>query len=153
MSLSKQAGAKQIRQRSPIVDAVSRELERKASREDLPLLVRLAEIFLAKAAPSFLQERSVEQLAQITVGVLGFLQRSRAQAVDVEVLNPELESEGWYAPVTVIRTDVSERPFIVDTIREYLRSQDLTIEHFVYPVLYVERRPSAAPRRESGASR
>jgi glutamate dehydrogenase len=57
----------------------------------------------------------------------------------VEVFNPTVQGEGWTAPVTVVRANVSERPFIVDTIREFLHSQGLAIEHIVYPLLDVER--------------
>jgi glutamate dehydrogenase len=140
MSPTQQAGPLQKRQDSPVVAAVCRELARTADPSEAVLVMRFAEIFLNKAAPDFLQERSPEQLARITTGVFRFLERARGDRVNVEVLNPELENEGWYAPVTVIRTDVSERPFIVDTIREYLRSRDLTIEHYVYPVVSVERK-------------
>ena len=120
--------------------AVCRELAHKVDRDEAALLLRFAEIFLTKAAPAFLQERTPEQLAQITLGVFRFLERAPGDAVHVEVFNPELENEGWYAPVTVIRTDVSERPFIVDTIREFLRSRELTIEQYVYPVVCIERK-------------
>jgi hypothetical protein len=39
-------------------------------------------------------------------------------------VNPDVDTEGWFAPVTVIRTNLSERPFIVDSIREFLHSED-----------------------------
>jgi glutamate dehydrogenase len=140
MSPTQQAEAPQARQDSPVVTAVCRELARKVDRAEAPLVTRFAEIFLNKAAPAFLQERNTEQLANITLGVFRFLERSPGDVVSVEVFNPELENEGWYAPVTVLRTNVSERPFIVDTIREFLRSQDLAIEHYVYPVVSVDRK-------------
>src|SRR5690606_13195934 len=41
--------------------------------------------------------------------------------------------------VTVIRTHVSERPFIVATVREYLHARDLAVERFLHPVLRVVR--------------
>ena len=51
--------------------------------------------------------------------------------------------EGWYAPVTVLRTSISERPFIVDSLREYLHDQDFLIEYLIYPVMHVERNASS----------
>ncbi|MDH3222613.1 MAG: NAD-glutamate dehydrogenase [Gemmatimonadota bacterium] len=78
-------------------------------------------------------------LARMCLGALRFLGESRPDRVDVQVVNPDEDSAGWYAPVTVIRTNVSERPFIVDTIREYLHSEELQIGRFVYPLLSVER--------------
>ena len=47
--------------------------------------------------------------------------------------------------MTVVRTCVSERPFIVDTIREFLHARGLAIEFIVYPLLHVERDASGAP--------
>jgi len=102
-------------------------------------VVAFTEIFLSRASADFLQERSTDSLAHLSLGAFRFLQRSRPGRVDVEIGNPETDGEGWYAPVTVIRTNVSERPFIVDTIREFLHAEELAIEYIVYPVLHVER--------------
>jgi glutamate dehydrogenase len=75
----------------------------------------------------------------MTLGAFRFLEGSRPFRVDVSVLNPDEAGEGWNQPVTVIRTNVSERPFIIDSIREYLNLQDLSIERMVYPILDIER--------------
>jgi glutamate dehydrogenase len=47
--------------------------------------------------------------------------------------------------VTVIRTNITERPFIVDTVREYLHAQEMAIEYIIYPVLHVERDEDGNP--------
>ena len=124
---------------SPTVAAVCRHLEREVAPEDVDLVVHFAAIFLGKASPEVLNERSTDALAHMALGAFRFLQRAQPNRVDVEILNPDIDNEGWYGPVTVMRTSISERPFIVDTIREFLHSQDLAIEHYIYPVLNVER--------------
>ncbi len=96
-------------------------------------------LFLAKASVALLEERSTDALARMCLDSFRFLDRSRPDRVDVEVLNPGEKGEGGYAPVTVVRTNVSERPFIVDTIREFLSSRELRIGHFVYPLMTVDR--------------
>lgn len=156
MSDTTEAAVKRIRKDSPTVDAVCRQLEREVGSEEAPLVVAFAEIFFSKATPDFLHERSTDALAHLALGAYRFLEASRPDRVDVDVFNPDVDNEGWYAPVTVIRTDISERPFVVDTIREYLHSQDLPIEHNVYPVLHVERTPeggiaSIKPSSEGGS--
>ncbi len=156
MSDTTEAAVKRIRKDSPTVDAVCRQLEREVDPAEAPLLVAFAEIFFSKATPDFLHERSTDALAHLALGAYRFLEASRPERVDVAVFNPDVDNEGWYAPVTVIRTDISERPFVVDTIREYLHSQDLPIEHNVYPVLHVERTADGAiaairPSSEGGA--
>jgi glutamate dehydrogenase len=139
MSDTTEAAVRRIREDSPTVDAVCRQLGREGEGEQAPLRVAFAEVFLSKATHDFLRGRSTDALAQLVEGAYRFLETSRPERVDVQVFNPDVDNEGWYAPVTVIRTNITERPFVVDTIREYLHSQDLPIEHNVYPVLHVDR--------------
>ncbi len=127
------------------MDAVCRQLEHQVDASEAKLVVEFAEIFFSKASPEFLHERSTDALAHLALGAFRFLQRARADRVDVEVGNPDVDDEGWYAPVTVVRTDISERPFIVDTIREFLHAQGLAIEYIIYPVLHVERDEEGLP--------
>ncbi|GMV04929.1 MAG: NAD-glutamate dehydrogenase [Gemmatimonadota bacterium] len=146
MSDTTESAVRRLRQDSPTVDAVCRQLERQVEDvSEAGLAVAFAEIFFSKAPPEFLHERSIDALAHLALGAFRFLQRSRKERVDVEVGNPDVGVEGWYAPVTVIRTNVSERPFIVDTIREFLHAQGLAIEYIVYPVLHVERDADGLP--------
>jgi glutamate dehydrogenase len=118
------------------LDQLCEHLERTAT-ESPELLCDFAREFVGKATRQVAQERSLEDQAAMTVGAFRFVQRSRPDRVNVEVLNPE--EEGWSAPVTVIRTSVGDRPFVVDTIREYLSAEGLVIHRFIHPVLGVER--------------
>lgn len=127
------------REHSPQIEAVRRELE---GRIDLPnpeALRDFASLFLRRAPDAFLRSRSVSDLTSVTQGVFDFVERSRPDRVEVQVLNPAPGAEGWQAPVTVVHALVSERPFVVDTIREFLHSEGLAIEYMVYPLLDVER--------------
>ena len=106
-------------------------------RPDTPLLCEFARAFFAKSPRHLLEERDADQLAAMTLGAWEFLRRARPDQVNVQVVNPE--EEGWSAGVTVLRAEVGDRPFIVDTIREYLAGQDLAIHQYVYPVLRIRR--------------
>ena len=139
MSDPSAAVVRRPREESPTIDAVSRQLERLVDSNEAESVVAFAELFLARATTVFLQGRSADALAQIALGAWRFLQDSQPDRVDVEVFNPEVDGEGWYAPVTVLRTSISERPFIVDSIREFLHHEGLSIEHLIYPVMHVER--------------
>ena len=121
------------------IEDVLQSLQNVVEENEFPLLSAFVQHFLAKAPPGLIEERGPDVLAHMCLGAFRFLQSSRPDQVDVEVLNPDEDSAGWYAPVTVIRTNVSERPFIVDTIREYLHAEDLQIGRFIYPLLSVER--------------
>ena len=100
-------------------------------------LCDFARIFFGKLPRQLLHERSMENLRAMTVAAFEFLKESRPEDVNVQVINPE--DEGWDAPATIIRAEVGDRPFIVDSIREYLSGENLTIHHYMYPVLCVER--------------
>ena len=139
MSDTSEAVVRRLREQSPAIDAVCRQLERQVDPNEAEPAVAFAEIFLSKATKEFLHERSADTLAHITLGAWRFLQKSQPDRVDVEVFNPEVENEGWFAPVTVLRTIMSERPFIVDSLREFLHAEDLSIEYLIYPVMEVER--------------
>ena len=139
MSDTSNAVVRRLREEFPTIDAVCRQLERRGDPYETDPVVAFAEIFLSKATKEFLHGRSADTLTHMTLGAWRFFQDSQPDRVDVEVFNPEVDREGWYAPVTVLRTSVSERPFIVDSLREFLNDQDLSIEYLIYPVMHVER--------------
>lgn len=139
MSDTTEAAVRRIREDSPTVDAVCRQISDHVAPEEAELAAEFASIFFSKATSDFLHGRSTDALVHLAVGAFRFLQQCRPDRADVEVFNPDLDREGWYAPVTVIRTNISERPFIVDTIREFLHAEELPIESNIYPVLHVAR--------------
>lgn len=108
------------------------------------MAIDFASIFFSKASGEFLRERSSDALAHMAIGAFRFIQESEPGRVDVEVINPDVDNEGWYSPVTVLRTHISERPFIVDTIREFLHAEGVAIEQIIYPVIHLERDASGA---------
>ena len=140
MSDTTEAADRSLREDSPAISAVRRHLRDLVDgSDDAGLVLDFARIFLARARDELLRQRLAPDLASMTLGVYRFLSESRPYRVDVSVTNPDTDGEGWDAPVTVIRTNVSERPFIIDTIREYLSAQDLVVERMVYALFDVER--------------
>jgi glutamate dehydrogenase len=115
---------------------------RSLGRADEALACEFARAFIPRVPRSVLEERPVETLAAMVLGAWEFLRRARPDQVNVEVVDPA--AEGWQAPVSVIRTEVGDRPFIVDTLREYLNAENVSILHYVYPVLRVDRGPDGA---------
>jgi len=130
---------RRLRDDSAVIESVRRLLEERSDVGDVDLLGSFAGIFLSRAPKELLRQRSPADLARMTLGAFRFLQASRSYRVDVDVRNPEHDYEDWHEPVTVIRTNVSERPFIIDTIREFLHAENLAIERMVYPMFDIER--------------
>ncbi len=118
------------------IDAICSHLQ-SAGRPDGDLLCTFARIFFANVPATLLAERSVVALSALTAGAWDFLRRARPEEVNVELTNPE--DEGWSAPATILRAEVGDRPFIVDTIREYLGAEKLAIHYYLYPVFRVVR--------------
>lgn len=140
MSDTSLAAVERLRRDFPGVETVTRLVRSLADKGEEDQAVRFTEIFLTKAPRTFLSERPAEAQARLSLGTFHFLKEGRGKGPRVQVFNPSEEGEeGWSAPVTVIRTNVSERPFIVDTIREYLHSRGLAVLHYIYPVLHVAR--------------
>jgi glutamate dehydrogenase len=95
--------------------------------------------FYRKAPKQLLEERDADSLAALTHAAFRFLDEAGGDGASVQVRNPE--EEGWRAPVTILRATIGDRPFIVDTIREFLSAENLPIQHYIYPVLAIERGP------------
>jgi glutamate dehydrogenase len=119
------------------VDEICDHLERGAPGDEAQLLCDFARRFFTRMPRGLLQERSVEQLAAMARATFEFLRHSRPERADVRVTNPE--EEDWSAPVTVVRASVRDRPFVVDTMREYLAGENVSIEHFMHPVVGTRR--------------
>src|SRR5690606_35003283 len=101
--------------------------------------LRFSHLFLASATPEFFRDRSARDVADLVLGSFRHLQRARPERVDVEIEEPGGDTHPPTGGVAVIRTHVSERPFIVATVREYLHARDLAVERFLHPVLRVVR--------------
>ena len=131
--------------RAPAIDEVVALLragldEEGLDEEGLALAEKFVPLFLRKAPLALLEARGAEGLARMCMDSLRFLERSRPDHVDVEVLSSGSGDDATAAgPVTVVRTNISERPFIVDTIREFLSSRELKLSHRLYPVMSVDR--------------
>jgi glutamate dehydrogenase len=139
MSTAPEAGIETASPAGPSPEAVEELCQylQDTQQEDSDLLCEFARIFFTKVPPQLLEERSIEQRAALTLGAFRFLQEAGPAEVHVQTIKPS--EEGWAAPVTIIRTLVGDRPFIVDTIREYLAAEKIPIQHYMYPVLRVER--------------
>lgn len=143
---------------SSVISDVCSRLRRILPAGEAGLAADFAALSLRRAPADYLRERNIASLARVMADAFAFVQESRPDRVDVRVFNPPTDTEGRHAPVTVVRTNVGERPFIVDSIREYLHSRELTIEHFIYPLLGIVRHdgrilrvvpPGDAEQRES----
>ena len=82
---------RRLRDHSPQVEAVRRELERASDGRPQVPVQELAQLFLRRAPDAFVRGRSISDLTRVTLGVFDFLDRSKPDKVHVSVFNPSLD--------------------------------------------------------------
>jgi glutamate dehydrogenase len=122
-----------------IVAGIGDDVRRRVDPAEAELAEQFTGLFLNLAPAGFFAGRSADTLARLVVSAWEHLKRSRPDRVDVEVMEPGEEAEPWEAAATVIRAHVSERPFVLDSIREYLGGEEIPVERLLHPVLRVVR--------------
>jgi glutamate dehydrogenase len=122
-----------------VVPEICDDVRRRVAPAEAEQADQFTRLFLAHAPAGFFTGRSPEMLAGLVASAWDHLKRSRPARVDVDVVQPTDEAEPWQAQGTVIRAHISERPFVLDSIREYLRAQDVVVERLLHPVLRVVR--------------
>jgi glutamate dehydrogenase len=137
MSDPTSAAGSRVREDSPTIVAVLELLRDRP--ESSETLLDFARLFLRRAREEILRQRAAADLSAMVLSTFRFLETSRHHSVDVAVTNPDPAVDGWCGAVTVIRTNVSERPFIIDSLREFLSGQGLAITRMIYPILDIER--------------
>src|SRR5688500_16367574 len=111
-----------------IIDEACARVVALADPREKELALAFTRVMFAKAPREFFNERNLEELASIALQSFRFVDAKGKADVHVEVVDPDQAGNGWHSPVTVIRTNVTERSFIVDTIRELLHDRELAIE-------------------------
>ena len=107
--------------------------------EDAERLTVFAQRLFAKADETFLDQFDPDSLAAMAQDSLTFLDGLGAAATRVEAFNPTLHQHGWESPYTVLRLALGDRPFIVDSVRNELRRQELELVHLLHPIFTVRR--------------
>jgi len=131
MSDNTRAATTRLRDDVPTIDEICRHLESRTEGTDQGPLLDFARLFLSRIPDDQLHRGTVVDLSSMVFATFGFMEESRPDRVDVSVVNG--------VAATYIRTNVSERPFIIDSIREYLSLRELTVERMIYTILDVER--------------
>jgi len=117
---------------------------RQVAPGDRPLAEAFARQLFDKAGAELLEADEIGALAGLALAGFRFVAERGVEEPRVRVFDPDLVDAGWQHPCTVIETLLSDRPFIVDTIREHLRHAGCTIQRFLHPIFAIERDPRGA---------
>jgi glutamate dehydrogenase len=66
------------------------------------------------------------------------------QPIRCRMWTPSFAADGWDSPYTLFESHMTDRPFIVDTLREFFHQQGIAIRHLLHPIYSVERNASGA---------
>ena len=103
------------------------------------LLASLSRALLRHGVPEVLRGLETAELKALTEHALGFLHQRRQEPLALEVFNPTVDEHGWHVPYTVVMLALTDRPFIVDSLRAELQRQNLPLVHLIHPILGIER--------------
>jgi glutamate dehydrogenase len=121
------------------IDLICEGVRRRADATQADLAARFTHLLYSKAPAAFFDDRTTEVLVSLALSLFEYMKHARPDPVSVAVVQPAEDSVPWEGPVTVLRALVSERPFVVDSIREYLRGRRTPVQRLLHPVLHVER--------------
>jgi glutamate dehydrogenase len=123
-----------------IAERLAAALARKTVAGEVQQLGPFAAQLLARAQ-AYLADVADEEAVQLVASAFRFFQ-APGPLPRVRVLTPSYVDEGWDASWTIVETCLTDRPFIVDTVREELRARGHEIRALLHPVLAVTRDPT-----------
>jgi len=121
--------------RAHLLHTVAALAQRTAAESPEPFLRR----YYRHVATEDLLARQPEDLLGAALSHEDLARRRPGGTVNVAVLNPSVEAQGWSSGHTVVQVVTDDMPFLVDSVTAALSSHDRTIHLVVHPQLVVRR--------------
>jgi glutamate dehydrogenase len=129
---------------SPSIEAILVRVEASAETKQGEALKSYAHELLSRATPDFYVDRRDGEIEGIVASVFDLMQTTGPDEIGLRVYQrPDF---GHWGSVEAV---ISDRPFVVDTLRQYLISKGFEIRHHMHPVVAVERDKSGKIKRVS----
>jgi glutamate dehydrogenase len=119
---------------TPAIGAIIDAIERSADPSQGAALKSYAHELLSRAEPDFFAERREGEVEKIVGSMFELLQGTGPK--DLGIRAYQRKDYGHWGSVEVV---VSDRPFVVDTVRQYLTSKGFEIRHQLHPVVVADR--------------
>jgi len=104
-----------------------------------PLLEGFTRTLFSREGESLLASEDTAHLAGMTLSAFRFLCERGEQPYVARVYVPNMERDGWASVHTVVETVLTDRAFIVDTLRETIQEAGGDIRLLLHPILGVTR--------------
>lgn len=114
-------------------------MQQKLPGDQVNFLKTLAGLLFEKATSEFLEEFDLEALQAIALGSLRSIEKLNDGTPQVRIFNPTHEADGWTSRYSVIEISLTDRPFIVDSVRAEIRRRGLGLHYLLHPIMPLHR--------------
>jgi glutamate dehydrogenase len=116
------------------MDRLRSRIARRFSTVEAEQLTTFASRLFAKGGSAYAEALADDELMAMVGGAFRFFMGA-GPLPRVRAFNPHSSSDGWQPDLSIVEACMEDSPYIVDTVRDYLRRQGLRIRHFLSPVL------------------
>jgi glutamate dehydrogenase len=106
---------------------------------DAPALREFAAAYLRRLSADAASGTSPDAMFAEVAGVFDFAAGRGDRPIVVRAFNPTREEHGYERPGSVLETASEDLPFLVDSVREAIAGEGLTVERALHPVIGLER--------------
>lgn len=121
--------------------------------EEAAFIRSFSEVLFDKAYPEFMERFEPDALLAVTMGALKLIEQGAGDQVKVRVYQPELKEHGWSWPGSVMEIHLTDRPFLVDSVRAELRRHGREIVHNLHPIVQIHRDAQGKVLRSGGSGK
>ena len=127
------------RRKKALTDQVILELEKRLSAAKAKTAATFLKLYFRRVPIDDLAAEAPSSLAAIAIRQLEFLGKRAPGEALVRVFNPDIDSDGWESPHTIVEMINDDMPFLVDTAALTLSEMGLAVHLIIHPVIRVGR--------------
>ncbi len=102
-------------------------------------LNEFVDLYYAEIPDDEIMLHSTEDLYGATLSCWKFIQERKKNEIKIRVFNPDYENHGWRSSHTIVEILTPDIPFLVDSVRMFVNSQNMAIHAIQYAVINVKR--------------
>lgn len=132
------------------LEKLEEQVVKRAASGEAEFYRTIVNSLFGKASQAFWDGFDFETLEAILAGAVKLLEDKKPEEIRVRATNPRYDADGWETNFTALEITLSDRPFIVDSVSHALRRGGYEIQHFIHPILMLERDSKGKLIRHSG---
>ena len=135
-------GASAARAQDP-GEVYDREIRRRFSPAEAESMIAFARGLYAREGARYAAELGAEESLALVASAFRFFALP-PDRFPCRLRTPTAATDGWNSPYTIFESHLSDRPFIVDTIREFFHRRGAAVRYLLHPIYSVERDAAGA---------